>query len=208
MHVKHLTLKRLINLASKHDCSILLNQLAELPCPTKLRIGVREYAIPNSIEQFTDNICWGQRLYMASKQTNEFESILYLIASFYQPILDKSKFDDEKVLNTFVRLLNCNADEILPVLNRFSIFFADMIANEMAKLNREVTREMRAAEINKLQPFSDMSILELIAERCKVPLLEAHLINYNIVLVLLWKDKETDEFGKRYNELMTSRNGK
>jgi len=83
-----------------------------------------------------------------------------------------------------------------------------MIKNEVTKLNREVTREMRAAEINKLQPFSDMSILELIADRCKVPLLEAHLIDYNIVLVLLWKDKETDEFGKRYNELITARHGK
>ena len=208
MHVKYLTLKKLLTLSTKHGCNKLIDQLCELPCPDKIRIGLRYYHVPKSIEEFTESICWGQRLFMSSEQSTELEALLYLLACYYQPQITKSQFDEKKVIKVFKRLLSSNAIELFPAVNRLSFLFAKAVQNETDKLNGTVTREMRAAEIDRLKPFAELSILQTISDKCKVPLMEAHLVEYNVVFAILWAEKETADFNKRYQELSIASHGK
>jgi len=203
--LKYITLKRLAKMASKYNTVIFQQQLTDLACPYTLRIGLKRYPVPLTIDEFRDSICWGQRLMMATEHQNDFESILFFVANYYQPIITKKPFDEKLVMKVYRKLAYCNVQELYPVLMRLVKLFTEVVEIEAQKLDSKPSKDMLAAEINRLQPFSDMNILELVSNRCRVPLSEAHLIEYNIVFALLWAEKETADFNKRFSEIQIAK---
>ncbi len=203
MHdLKYLTLKRLVKLSKIGHISRLQEQLSELACPERLRIGLRTYHVPISTDQLRDNICWGQRLMMNNRHETDFESMMFFVSNYYQPIVTKQEFSEERVIEFYRRLTTCHAHEIYPVLIRIVTFFEQMVETEIARLNSEPDKKMKAAEVSRLKPFTDLNILELISSKTGVKLHDAHLVDYNTVFALLWQEKETIEFRKRYDEIL------
>jgi hypothetical protein len=198
---KHITLNRLAKLGVKNDVSTLQKQLTELACPYTITIGLRTYLVPITVNDLRDNICWGQRLLMATPHTNDFESILYFVCNYYQPIVTRSPFDENKVNRLYKKIARVNVVDLYPVLVRLVTLFTEMVEIEAQKLNSEPSKEMRAAEVDRLKPFSDLNILEMISNKCKVPLSEAHLQEYNVVFALLWCEKETADFNQRFYQI-------
>lgn len=205
-NITYLTLSRLAKLQNKGNIEILCKQLSQLYCPERLRIGFRTYAVPQSLDDFRENICWGQRLFMGSSQNTDWESFLFFLAGYYQPIVTKHKYDETEAVRFYDMIAKCHAFEAYPVLTRFVKYFEDLVRLENDKLNQPPDRDMRAAEVDKLRPFTDLNILELVSEKCRVPLKEAHLIEYDIVFALLWAEKETIAFQRRYNEVLIAKN--
>lgn len=204
--IKYLTLKRLAKLGQKAGTTVLCKQLSQLACPGELRIGFKGYPVPETANDFRDNICWGQRLFMASPQSTDWESFLYFIACYYQPIVTGKSYDEMAVIKFYNKIVNCHAHEAYPVLTRFVGYMEDIVRLENDKLDQPPDKDMRAAEIERLKPFSELNILELISQKCRVPLSEAHLIEYNVVFALLWAERETIAFQRRYNEILIAKN--
>lgn len=200
-----LTIKRLARMAAKHDITTLQKQLTELACPNEIRIGLKLYPVPITVNDFRDNICWGQRLFMATEHQNDFETFLYFFANYYQPIVTGKPYSEERVLRFYDKITKCHAHEAYPVLTRLVELFTECVQIENGKLNSEPNKEMKAAEINRLQPFSDLNILELVSQKCRVKLEEAHLQEYNVVFALLWYEKEVNDFQIRYNEIQKAK---
>lgn len=200
MHVDYLTLKRLFRI--KGDKSILVEQLEQLPCPSEIRIGLRYYPVPRNVNEFRDKIVWGQRLMMATMCENEIDALVNFVANYYYPMARKKPFSETGVIKFFDRIVTCQAKELFPVLLRMVTLFEETLQIENKQLNSKPDRTAVAAGINELSIFSDLTILEMIADKCRVELeKEAHLVSYNTVFALLLKEKKTAEFNKKYQEL-------
>lgn len=200
MHVDFLTLRRLFKI--KGDKTPLVEQLEQLPCPYNLRIGLKYYHVPRNVNEFRDKLVWGQRLMMATMCENEIDAMVNFVANYYYPIVTKKPFDEEGVKKFFDKLVSCQGKELFPVLLRMVKLFEETLQIENKQLNSKPDKTAIAAGVNDLSIFSDLTILEMIAEKCRVELeKEAHLVSYNTVFALLLKEKRTAEFNKRYQEL-------
>jgi hypothetical protein len=205
-HIDFLTLDRM--LALKGDLQPLIKQLTLLPCPDTFRIGWGLYDVPKSLNEFRDNICWGQRLMMLEPHTSDLDTFRLFVANFYQPFVTGKKFDDGLVKKVAKKLAKCSVKELYPVSLRLIDLFNQTLKVESEKLNSEPDSVMKAAEVDKLKVFSDMVILKIISDKCKVKLSKAHLVDYNTVFALLWEDKEVNDYTKRYQKLMELKHGK
>jgi len=200
MVLKYLTLKRLAKM--KGNTALLQKQLSELACPNEIRIGLKYYPVPLTVNEFKSNLCWGQRLMMNTVHTSDFESFLFYFANYYQPIVTKKPHSEKAVMAFYKKIVNCHVEEIYPVLTKLVNHYLELVQIEARKLSSPPDKKLRAAEIDRLKPFNDLSILELVSNKCKVRLDEAHLQPYNVVFALLWYEKEQQEFQKRYNEII------
>lgn len=200
--VKNLRLKDLIALGKRFNISTLCSQLAQLPLPNTFRIGFKSYSIPSNIDQLKTNICWGQRLFMTSQANNDFETFVYLTACFYQPIVDKKQYDDILAIRFYKRLLRCKMIELYPITMHLYGLLNQIIEIENKTLSTKITKEMRAAEVDRLSKFSEFNVLKKLANETGCKLENAHLTSYNIAFTILWESKEHDEFVERYNEIL------
>ncbi|MDD2277848.1 MAG: hypothetical protein PHS05_02170 [Bacteroidales bacterium] len=203
MRLNFLTLRRLFRLDKNN---VLIEQLAGLAVPYNIRIGLREYPVPLTVNDLGDNICWGQRLLMATEHKSDLETYMFFLANYYQPVVTGKPFSEKRVMKFYKKITKCHAVEAYPVLTRLVNLFTEMVKIENEKLNRPPTKAMQAAEIDKLQPFSDLNILELIADKCKVKLTDAHMEEYNVVFALLWSEKESQDFQERYSQIQIAQN--
>jgi hypothetical protein len=204
--LRYITLKRLVRI--KGDPSKLIEQLAEMPTPGSIRIGWKRYGVPQNLNDFRDAICWGQRLMMATPHKTDFETFMYFVCNYYQPIVTKKPFDEQLVMRLYRKIVNCNISELYPVAMHFVKLFNEMIDIEQSKLNSTPDAMMRAAGIDSLSIFSDLAILKLVANECKVKLNDAHLVDYNTVFSLLYEAKLMKDFTETYNQLLISKNEK
>lgn len=203
MKVNRLTLNRLIKLSKKHGINILCKQLSLLPFPEYLRIRFTLYRIPKNVVEFSANLVWGQRLFMATPQESDVDSFLYLTSCYFQRLKDKT-FDEGKAVDVFNILRRKKLKDLYPITVQISALFIELIANETSKLNRSVDKKMLAAEVDRLNVFSEFQVLEYLAKRYGCKLEEAVNIPYDIALTMLWEKKESDEFQERYNDVIKS----
>lgn len=194
-HIDYLTLRGLLKMPQRE---VLIQQLSELACPEFLRIGLRYYKVPTNVHEFRDSLCWGQRLMMATPHTYDHESMLYFVANYFYP----GGHSPEGVQKFYPKLFNSFAKDIYPVLVRLVSLFEQTIEIEEKKLTGFVSPEMRAADIDKLKAFTDLSILQMIAEKTGCKLKDAHLEGYNTVFALLLQEKETADFARRYEQIL------
>jgi len=82
--IEDLTLKEMILNYTLY--SGLSTGLAELPLPEYVKIGKRKIMIPKDVDEFTSNICYGQRLFLAQQEENDFDIILRMMDGFYYPL--------------------------------------------------------------------------------------------------------------------------
>ena len=203
MQINWLTLRRLFHL--KGNIEQLQQDLYELPCPDRIRIGFKTYRVPTTVQELSDNICWGQRLFAMSPQKNDLESFLFLVSNYYQPIVTGKEHSEEAAVKFYRKITRCHVNELYPVAFRMANLFSDLVKNEHDKLSGNITKEMKAAEIEKLNVFADFNILKMVANELKVDIRQAHLIEYNIVFTLLLSEKESMDFNARYNEIITAK---
>ena len=141
---------------------------------------------------------------MATPHTYDIESMMYFVANYFYP----GEHSPEAVQGYMKKILGCLAKEVYPVLVRLVGLFEQMIETEEKKLRGDVSPEMRAADIDRLKPFTDLNILQMIAEKTGCKLKDAHLESYNTVFALLLQEKETADFAKRYERIITAKNKK
>jgi hypothetical protein len=188
--------------------------LVQLVKPLRIKINGKSYPIPETLDEFTKSICYGQRLFFTQKEENDFGSILRVMDGYYYPMTDhyewhwltlykgKEKWDADKALLFGKYVLTCKVYELYPVAMHLSKLVDEMVKREIAVLHREPSKIELAAGIEKLNVFSDLTSLDFLRDAMKITVPEVLLTPYNECLVRFMIAKETNDYQERYFELM------
>lgn len=132
---------------------------------------------------------------------SDLESIMFFIANYYQPIVTGKKFTQENVMNFYRKLRHSLCIDLFPILRKFIGYYADMVEMERSKLDKPPTKEMKAAEVHRLDRFNSLALFKVISEELRVPIHEVSEKPYNLIFSLLWYMKENNEYQERLIEL-------
>jgi hypothetical protein len=195
-----LTLKEMMN--NFHLYYGLPDGLVQLPVPDKLKMGRKELPVPQTLEEFTSHLCYGQRLFMMRKEDNDFGVIVRILDGYYYTLKTGEKWDEDKALLFGKIVINLLVKDLYPTAMHLINLVAEMAEREQKLLHREPSKIELAAGIEKLNVFSELTSLDFLrdAMQCTVP--EVLLTPYDECLVRFMIAKETADFQERYFELM------
>jgi hypothetical protein len=180
----------------------LSDGLSQLPLPENIRIGRKKYPIPQSMEEFTDKICYGQRIFLTRKEENDFGLIVRVMDGYYYPLVTNKKWDADDALLFGKIVITCKAEKLYPVAMHLTKLINEMSDREQKLLHREPSKMELAAGIEKLNVFSEMTSLHFLRDAMKITVPEVLLTPYNECLVHFMIAKEQAQFQERYFELM------
>jgi hypothetical protein len=180
----------------------LSDGLIQLPIPDYIEIKKKKLPIPKDLKEFTDNLCYGQRLFMSRQEDNDFGSILRVITGYYYSLSTLCKFDEDKALLFGKFVLNCKVKYLYPVAMHLVSLVGELAEREHELLHHEPTKMEKAAGIEKLNVFSELTALDFLRDAMKCTVPEVLLTPYNECLVRFMIAKETSDFQERYFELM------
>ena len=181
----------------------LADGLIQLPCPDKIRINFIDYKIPETVQDLTNNITYGQRLFLAREEEDDLGLILRIISGFYYPLISKSKWNEDKVLLYRKKVLTCKIIKLYPVTMHIVNMISEMIETEKKLLHREPSKVELAAGIEKLNVFSELNSLDFLRDAMKITVEEVLQTPYNECLVRFLNAKEVADFNERYMKLMS-----
>lgn len=201
-------LKSLDKLTLKHmllnfqDYAGIVDGLIQLPIPIYLKIKKKYYPIPDDLEDFTKNICYGQRLFLTRKEDNDFGMIIRTIEGYYYSLVTHKNWDEDHALIFGRYVIMMNVQEVYPVAMYLINLIGEMIEQEKKLLYRAPSKMELAAGIEKLNIFSDLTSLDFLRDvmKCTVP--EVLLTPYKECLVRFMIAKETAEYQERYFNLV------
>jgi hypothetical protein len=197
--IEQLTLKQIVKHQDRY--SSLIDDLANLPCPGEIRIGLKYFHVPQDINELTETICFGQRLFLAEKTHDDLETIIHTIIGYYYPYIFKY-WDRDKTKKVLPKIYNCNAVELFPAGYQILKLTGELIEREKKLLYRKIKSEEIQAGIDKLNKYSDIASIDFLREK-------KHLINDNEIMLLPYseclvrfmKEKEEQEYAERLREV-------
>jgi len=178
----------------------LADGLIDLPLPDKLKIK-KILTIPLNREQLAENICYGQRLYLAREELNDFGIIIRLVGGYFYPEITGLKFNEANIFGIVINIVTCLAKDIYPVALHLVKLISELIANEQKVLYKEPTKLELAAGIEKLNAYSELNTLDFLSNVMRCTPEEVMLTPYNECLVRLMSAKEMNEYQERYFKL-------
>jgi len=199
-----LTLKYM--LLNFQDYAGLVDGLIQLPVPVYLKIKRKYHPVPDNMEEFTKNICYGQRLFLTRKEDNDFGMIIRTLEGYYYPVVTRKKWDEDKALIFGKYIIELNVQDVYPAAMHLINLISEMIEQEKKLLYREPSKVELAAGIEKLNIFSDLTSLDFLRDVMKITIEEVLLTPYKECLVRFMIAKETAEYQDRYIKLMQELN--
>lgn len=178
--------------------------LTQLPLPERLKIKRKKYFIPKDLKEFTDSLCYGQRIFLAQKEENDFGLIIRVIDGWYYSLVTGKKWDSDEALLFGKNVLLCKVKDLYPVAMHLTTLISEMSEREHKLLYREPSKQEKAAGIEKLNVFSELTALDFLRDAMKCTVPEVLLTPYNECLVRFMIAKEVADFHERYYELMKS----
>lgn len=178
----------------------LADGLIDLPLPDKLKIK-KILTIPLNRERLADNICYGQRLYLAREELNDFGIIIRLVGGYFYPEITGLKFNEANIFGIVKNIVTCLAKDIYPVALHLVKLISELIINEQKVLYKEPTKLELAAGIEKLNAYSELNTLDFLSNVMRCTTDEVMLTPYNECLVRLMSAKEMNEYQERYFKL-------
>ena len=198
--LEKLTLKEMlfnINLYSD-----LPDGLIQLPIPDSIVIKSKKILIPKDLDEFTENLCYGQRIFLARKEDNDFGSILRVSDGYFYPLVTLKEWDENKALLFGKNVLLCKVKEIYPIAMHLVTLVGEMAEREQKLLHREPSKLEKAAGIDKLSVFSELTAIDFLRQVLNKTYDEVMLTPYNECLVRFMLAHETAMFQERHYELM------
>ena len=179
----------------------LSTDLVKLPLPETLTVNKKILTIPKDINEFSDSICYGQRLYFTKKEENDYSLIIRYCAGYFQPMYDKQLWSESKVLLFVKKIVTCKAIHLYPIAMHLISLMGEVADREKELLHREPTKMELAAGIEKLNIFAELNSLDFLRDAMKITVPEVLQTPYNECLVRFMNAKEINDFQLRYVEL-------
>lgn len=202
--VNRLTLRTMFMQTERY--AALAVDLASLPLPQALAFGRKRYAVPADVEMFGRNITYGQRLYFAQAEGFDLGIILRFITGYYYPIVTGRPWDETKALAFGKKVLALHVTELYPVAKHLSELMAELVTREKKLLHREPTKQERAAGIERLNKFADLTALIFLMDAFKCDEAAVMLKPYDDCLVRFMLAKEQASYQERLTEVYRSEN--
>jgi hypothetical protein len=180
----------------------LADGLVQLPLPEYVTINKKRYPIPQTAEELAANICYGQRLFLARKEDNDFGCIVRVMDGYFYSLVTKLLWDEDKALLFGKKVITCKVIELYPTAMHLINLVSEMITREQKLLHREPTAIERAAGIEKLNIYSELTSLDFLRDAMKCTVPEVLLTPYNECLVRFMLAKEIQDFQDRHYELL------
>lgn len=196
--IERLILKQMITDERNHSLS---DGLAQFPLPEYLRIGFRKYSIPKDLEEYSDSICYGQRLSLSEPETNDFGIIIRFITRYYYPIVKRKPFDDEKAARFGKNVLYLKVKDLYPIAMHLVKLHSELIEKEQKMLHREPTKQEKAAGIEELSIFSELTAIKFLRDALQKSSEQVMLTPYNDCLVEFYHAKKQNAFNERLTEV-------
>ena len=180
----------------------LSDDLIQLPVPSSIKIKGKYYPVPETSDELCKNLVYGQRLFIARKEDNDFGVILRVLDGYYYPIVTVNKWDDDKALLFGKYILNLSVIQIYPVAMHIVNLISEVADREQRLLHREPSKIELAAGIERLNPFTELLSLDFLRDAMKITVPEVIQQPYNECLVRFMIAKEQADFQDRYIELI------
>ena len=191
----------LLNMIDDPKLSTLADDLVQLPVPESIKIKGKYYPVPQSYEEFCKNLVYGQRLFIARKEDNDYGVIIRVLDGYYYPMVTVNKWDEDEALLFGKYVLNLSVIKIYPVAMHLVNLIAEVAAREQKLLHRNPSKMELAAGIERLNPFTELLSLDFLRDAMKITVPEVIQQPYNECLVRFMIAKEQAEFQDRYIEL-------
>lgn len=191
----------LLNMIDDPKLSTLADDLVQLPVPESIKIKGKYYPVPQTYEGFCKNLVYGQRLFIARKEDNDFGVIIRVLDGYYYPMVTVNKWDEDQALLFGKYILNLSVINIYPVAMHLVNLISEVAAREQKLLYRNPSKMELAAGIERLNPFTELLSLDFLRDAMKITVPEVIQQPYNECLVRFMIAKEQAEFQDRYIEL-------
>jgi hypothetical protein len=192
-----LTLKDMIE---NNLYSGLATGLQQLPVPDTLTMKRKKLKVPETMEELTLNICYGQRIFLTRKEDNDFGAIIRIMDGYYYPLFTKKQWNEEKALLFGKIVITCKVIELYPIAIHMVNLISEMAEREQKLLHREPSKIEKAAGIEKLNVFSELTAIDFLRTNMGKTEEEVLLTPYDECLVRFMLAKETADFQERYME--------
>ena len=70
----------------------LSDGLVQLPVPD----SIMDQPVPKDMSEFCESICYGQRIFLAQKEDNDFGVIVRMMDGYFYPLVTGEKWDTDK----------------------------------------------------------------------------------------------------------------
>lgn len=197
------SIKRLTLYDMMRDLEIyqgLPDGLKDMPV-VKVKIGLWRFALPETMEELSNQITYGQRLFLTKKEEEDFGLIIRLMDGYFYPIVTGKSWDENAALAFGKKILRCKAVEVYPAAVHLITLLDELVSRELRLLHREPNKMERAAGIDKLNPFSEMTSIDFLRDTMKIPAEEVMTTPYNECLVRFMLARETADYQDRLVEL-------
>jgi hypothetical protein len=173
----------------------LADGLTQLSLPPTFKFG----NIPETMAELTEHICYGQRLFLTRPEPNDFGIILRVIDGFYYP---GKIWDEKKALSWGSKVLGCKVVDLYPVAMHIVNLISEMLERERKLLHREPTSKEKAAGIERLNIFSELTAIDFLRRDMNKTQDEVMLTPYNECLARFMLVYETNKFQEKLMEIM------
>jgi hypothetical protein len=152
--------------------------------------------LPEKISQCT----YGQKI-VATKYllNNDIEGI---VATYLQPIIFETKFDSSKVEQIKGSLLGMNVSSVYSVGVYLINQLKEIVEREAELLKSEVTEQQKRAGIESFNVLGEFNTIDMIAKDYKYTHKEVEELEYDLIFLILYKNKLTSNFEKNYSEII------
>lgn len=175
--------------------------LKQLPLPHYLKIKRKRLPIPGDLNEFTKNLCFGQRLFIVRKEEFDFGLIIRNIDGYYYPLYTNKKWDEEEALLFGEKVLTCTVEQLYPITIHFNNLIDKMMEREKSLLHKEPTKIELASGIERFNVFAELQSINFLRDVMKVPVAEVLQTPYNECLVRFMLAKTESEYQERYLQL-------
>lgn len=202
--VRKLTLRRMTVEEARY--AGLAKGLATLPVPDSLRLGRKVLPVPKDMEELCGNITYGQRLFFTQKEGFDTGIILRLVAGYYYTLYTGCTWNEKRALSFGKIVLNSLAKDLYPVATHLTELMEQLVARESKLLQRQPTKQEKAAGIERLAKFADLTSLLFLQESFRCTAEQVMLAPYDDCLVRFMLAKEQNQFNERLTEIYRKEN--
>jgi len=182
--------------------------LASLPLPELLTIRGKKLTIPTNLNDFCDNVTYGQKIFFQRPEENEYGIVLRFISGYFYPLFSGKEWDENRALKFGSFVLRSKVLEVYPVALHLVTLMGQLAEREVKLLERKPTSEERQAGIDKLSLFSDLSSILFLQESFRCSWDEVLGKPYNDCLVRFMYQKEQNAYAERLSEIYRKQQSK
>jgi hypothetical protein len=152
--------------------------------------------LPEKISQCT----YGQKI-VATKYllNNDIEGI---VATYLQPLVLDGKFNSSEVEKIKEGLLDMNVSSVYSVGVYLINQLKEIVEREAELLKSEITEQQKRAGIESFNVLGEFNTIDMIAKDYKYTHKEVEELEYDLIFLILYKNKLTSNFEKNYSEII------